>query len=83
MNGAVSKISQLLGKSYFHRNFTIGKLISCSVINGIGGLLFLAIQWPLVELANMNYLLATAIAGTAGILSKFVLNGLMTYRKNR
>jgi putative flippase GtrA len=74
-------VQRILTKPYLHKNLTLGKLISFSAIYGIGSLIFFAIQVPLIEIAKMNYLLATAIAGSVGLLIKFVLNGLMTYRK--
>ncbi len=77
------RVNQLLSKPCWHDNLTLGKLISFSTLNGIGTLAFLAIQIPLIEIAKTHYLLATLIAGTVGLLAKFVLTGLITYRGHR
>ena len=77
------KINRLLGKSYLHRNLTLGKLLSFAIINGVCSLIFLGIQVALVEKAGIHYLLAGLFAGSIGLLVKFILNSVTTYGRGK
>lgn len=64
-----------------HPNLTLRKLISFVTINGLGALILFVAQIPLVEVFGMNYILATAIAGGIAMMVKFILMGVITYRR--
>lgn len=74
------RFNRVLNKPYWHRNLTLGKLISFAAVNGIGTVVFLGAQVFLVEVVGLHYFPATVLTGGVSLFVKFVVMGTTIYR---
>ena len=79
-----SKAQRLADKPFFnHHNFTIRKAISFCIVSAIGGVILLGITYALTEWGGQWYMYSAFIGGVVGIVAKFILNSLFTYKDSK
>lgn len=73
-------VRQVADKRLFnHRNLTLRKAVSFSLISAVGGAVLIGITWAMTEWGGQWYILSAFIGGVVSVAVKFVLNGLFTY----
>jgi len=78
------RLKLLADKPFFnHRHFTIRKAISFCIVSAIGGVILLGITYALTEWGGQWYMYSAFIGGVVGIVAKFILNSLFTYKDSK
>lgn len=64
-----------------NKNLTPKKLVYFIIANGLGAILFIGIQYPLLHYTNLHYAPVTFLAGAISMLLKFLLSGVFVFNE--
>ena len=71
--------SELINRSFMHKNFTIRKVISFGVVSLFGAGIVTGGTWILTEFFNIYYVWSTIITGAIAFGFKFLLTAIWTF----
>jgi hypothetical protein len=75
------RLKRIADKTFFgHYNFTIRKAISFGIVSLIGGVVLLGITYTMTEFGGKWYMYSALVGGAVGVVVKFILNSVFTYR---
>lgn len=75
-----ARIAAALNRPIWHRNMTLGKLLSFCAISGVGAGVLAGLTFIFTDLLGFHYLVSMIMGSGIATLIKFVLNALFTFR---